>query len=160
MKSLQKKKNGRDVKHARKESNIQRGEKLSKKEHDGRRNMTNQEKHLVSIKKKEQRIQSGKISDHFPEISGITINAINYHGKRNPVIIKRVFKFVPDSYAYFVIECLRKRCENGGFDFGKIIRKIVKERKSSESGKLFCNGNNLSEDHSYILYKISIRYGK
>jgi hypothetical protein len=122
--------------------------------------MTNQEKHLISIKKKEQKIDSGKVADHFPEVSSITIHVTNYHGRKNPVVIKRVLQFFPDSYAYFVLECLRKKCVDGGFDFGKIIKKVAKEHRSSESGELDCKGNNLSKDHSYVSYKISIRYGK
>jgi len=122
--------------------------------------MTNQERHLISVKKKEQKIESGKISDRFPDVSSITIHVTNYHGRKNPVIIKRVFQFSPDSYAYFVLECLRKKCVDGGFDFGKIITKIAKGHRSSESGELACKGNNLSKDHSYISYKISIRYRK
>jgi len=122
--------------------------------------MTNQEKHLISIKKKEQKIESGRISDLFPDVSNITIHVTNYHGRKNPVVVKRIFQFFPDSYAYFVLECLRKKCVDGGFDFGKIITKIVKEHRSSESGELSCKGNSLSSDHSYILYKVAVRYRK
>jgi len=122
--------------------------------------MKNQEKHLIAVKKKEQKIESGKISDHFPEVSSITIQVTNYHGRKNPVVIKRVLQFFPDSYAYFVLECLRKRCVDGGFDFGKIVTKITRGHKSSESGELFCKGNSLSKDHSYLSYKITVRYEK
>ena len=120
--------------------------------------MTNQEKHLISIKKKEQKIESGKIADRFPGVSSITIHVTNYHGRKNPVIVKRVLEFFPDSYAYFVLECLRKKCVDGGFDFGKIISKITKGHQSSESGELICKGSNLSKDHSYILYRITVQY--
>jgi hypothetical protein len=123
-----------------------------------RRNITNQEKHLASIKKKQNQIESGKISDRFPQVSSISIEVKNFHGKEYPIVIIRTFKFLPDDYAYFNIECLRKRCIDGGFNLNRIIAKMISIHTGSKSGELYCHGNNLSRGHSYIYYDVNVKY--
>ncbi|MEW6570632.1 MAG: hypothetical protein AB1390_05600 [Nitrospirota bacterium] len=122
--------------------------------------MTNQEKYHTSIEKKQQKIVSGKISERFPGVSSITIKIKNFHGDEHPIIVLRTFKFLPDSYAYFNIGCLRKSCIDGGFNLSHIITKMISSHKYSKSGELSCCGTNLSRNHSYIHYDVDIRYEK
>ncbi len=124
------------------------------------RKMTNTEKNVVKMEKRQQKLDSGLISEHFPEVSNIIINVKNLHGKKNPITISRDFRFWPDSSAYFTLECLIKGCMNGGFDLTKAITTMIKNQKDSVEGELCCKGDNLSSDHSRIYYKISILYNK
>src|SRR4030042_2809562 len=120
--------------------------------------MTNSEKNAAKMEKRQQRLDSGLISEHFPEVSSIVINVINSYGRIKSNTVLRTLNFWPNSYAYFNIECLSKGCSDGGFDLDQVITMMVRSHKDSGEGELICDGNNLSSDHSNILYKINIRY--
>ena len=122
--------------------------------------MTNSEKNAARREKTQQKLESGLISEHFPKVSSIVIDVTNSYGKINPITVLRTLNFWPNSYAYFNIECLSKGCLDGGFDLDQVITMMVRSHKDSGEGELICDGNNLSSDHSYILYKINIRYNK
>jgi hypothetical protein len=122
--------------------------------------MTNSEKNAARREKTQQRLESGLISEHFPKVSSIVIDVTNSYGERNPITVLRTLNFWPNSYAYFNIECLSKGCLDGGYDLDQVITKMVRSHKDSGEGELICDGNNLSSDHSNILYKINIRYNK
>ena len=122
--------------------------------------MTNSEKNAARREKTQQKLESGLISEHFPKVSSIVIDVTNSYGKINPITVLRTLNFWPNSYAYFNIECLSKGCLEGGFDLDQVITMMVSTRKKSEEGELVCDGNNISFDHSNILYKINIRYNK
>jgi hypothetical protein len=122
--------------------------------------MTNSEKNAARREKSQQKLESGLISELFPKVSSIVIDVKNSYGKINPITVLRTLNFWPNSYAYFNIECLSKGCLDGGYDLDQVITKMVRSHKDSGEGELICDGNNLSSDHSNILYKINIRYNK
>jgi len=122
--------------------------------------MTNSEKNAARMEKRQQRLDSGLISEHFPKVSSIVIDMTDSYGKRNPITILRTLSFWPNSYAYFNIECLSKGCLDGGFDLNQVISMMIRSQKDSEEGELICGGNNLSSGHSNIHYKVNIRYNK
>ncbi|MBI5187535.1 MAG: hypothetical protein HZA07_00455 [Nitrospirae bacterium] len=122
--------------------------------------MTNKEKQLAKMGKKQQRLEAGLISEHFPEVSSIVINMKNYQKGINPIPIIRAFNFWPTSYAYFNIECLSRDCVDGGFDLDQVITTMIRCHKELGEGELVCDGNNLSSDHSSIHYKVTIQYNK
>src|SRR3972149_7699891 len=122
--------------------------------------MTNSEKNAARRERTHQKLESGLISEHFPKVSSIVIDVTNSYGKINPMTVLRTLNFWPNSYAYFNIECLSKGCLDGGFDLDQVIAMMVRRHKDSGEGDLICDGNNLSSDHSNILYKINIRYNK
>jgi len=122
--------------------------------------MTNSEKNAARREKSQQKLESGLISELFPKVSSIVIDVKNSYGKINPITVLRTLNFWPNSYAYFNIECLSKGCLDGGYDLDQVITKMVRSHKDSGKGELICDGNNLSSDHSNILYKINIRYNK
>lgn len=122
--------------------------------------MTNREKNVVKMEKTQQKLESGLISEHFPKVSSIVIDVTNSYGKINPITVLRTLNYWPNSYAYFNIECLSKGCRDGGFDLDQVITMMVRSHKDSREGEIICDGNNLSADHSNILYKINIRYNK
>jgi len=122
--------------------------------------MTNSEKNAARKERTQQRLESGLISEHFPKVSSIVIDVTNSYGIINPITVLRTLNFWPNSYAYFNIECLSKGCLDGGFDLDKVVAMMIGSHKNSGEGELVCDGNNLSSDHSNILYKINIRYKK
>jgi hypothetical protein len=122
--------------------------------------MTNSEKNAARREKTQQKLESGLISEHFPKVSSIVIDVTNSYGKINPITVLRTLNFWPNSYAYFNIECLSKGCLHGGFDLDQVITMMIRSHKKSEEGKLVCDGNNISLEHSNIRYIINIRYNK
>jgi len=122
--------------------------------------MTNSEKNAARREKTQQKLESGLISEHFPKVSSIVIDVTNSYGKINPITVLRTLNFWPNSYAYFNIECLSKGCLDGGYDLDQVITMMIRTCKKSGKGELVCDGNNISFEHSNILYKINIRYNK
>jgi hypothetical protein len=122
--------------------------------------ITNTEKNIAKMEKRKLKLESGLISEHYPEVASILIKIKNSYGKKNPITIARDFKFLPDSHAYFTVECLNKNCADGGFDMAKVIISMIKNRKLSGEGELNCHGTNLPSDHSHISYKLTINYKK
>lgn len=122
--------------------------------------MTNHEKNVAKMEKKQRILETGLVSEHFPEVSSIVINMTTYHKGINPIPIVRTCNFWPNSYAYFNIECLRKDCVDGGFDLNQVITTMIRCHKDSGEGELSCDGNSLSSGHSSINYKVTIQYNK
>jgi hypothetical protein len=120
--------------------------------------MTNSEKNAARREKTQQRLESGLISEHFPQVSSILINMTNSYKRMNLNTILRTFNFSPSSYAYFNIECLSEGCRDGGFDLDQVITMMIRSHKDSEEGELDCDSSNLSSDHSHIHYKVNIQY--
>ena len=120
--------------------------------------MTNSEKNAAKMEKRQQRLDSGLISEHFPEVSSIVINVINSYGRIKSITVLRTLNFWPNSYAYFNIECLSKGCRDGGFDLNQVITMMIRSHKGSGEGELMCDSSSLSSDHSHINYKVNIQY--
>ena len=120
--------------------------------------MTSREKNVAKMEKKQQRIESGLVSEHFPGVSSIVIHVTNSYKGIIPETILRTFNFWPNSYAYFNIECLSEECRDGGFDLSRIITMMIRNHKNAEEGELMCDSGNLSTDHSSIYYQISVVY--
>jgi hypothetical protein len=126
--------------------------------HFERRKMTNSERNAARRERTQQRLESGLISDHFPQVSSIVINATNSYKGINPNNILRIFNFLPNSYAYFNIECLSEGCRDGGFDLDQVITMMIRNHKDSGEGELMCESSSLSSDHSHIHYRVNIKY--
>jgi hypothetical protein len=126
--------------------------------HFERRKMTNSEKNAARRERTQQRLESGLISEHFPQVSSIVINATNSYKGINPNNILRIFNFLPSSFAYFNIECLSEGCRDGGFDLDQVITMMIRSHKDSGEGELMCDSSSLSSDHSHIHYKVNIQY--
>jgi hypothetical protein len=120
--------------------------------------MTNKEKNVAKMEKRQQRLDSGLISEHFPEVSNIVINVTNSYGRIKPITVLRTLNFWPSSYAYFNIECLSEGCLDGGYDLNQVITIMIRSHKDSGEGELVCDSSNLSSGHSRIYYKVSILY--
>jgi hypothetical protein len=120
--------------------------------------MTNSEKNAARKERVQQRLESGLISEHFPEVSSIVINMKNSYKRMNSNSILRTLNFLPSSYAYFNIECLSEGCRDGGFDLNQVIAMMIRSHKDSGEGELDCDSSSLSPGHSHIHYKVNIQY--
>jgi len=112
--------------------------------------------------KKQARLKAGILSDKFPNVSSIIIHMTYYHNSENPLLMERTVNVFPSSYAYFLMECMTKTCEEGGYKLSRIISKHIKEKKKVARGKMVCKGkiDKVAKDHAHILYEINIKYGR
>jgi len=53
---------------------------------------------------------------------------------------------------------MHDRCTNGGYDLAPVVAAMVKGRKRTTSGKLFCHGKNDAIGHASIAYEVNISY--
>lgn len=110
-------------------------------------------------KKKEmmqQRREAGSVAIHFPEVANIVINMT--YNQRGANSILRTFNFTPSSYAFFIVNCLRKDCVDGGFDLTKVIIAMIRNHRVEVKGSLSCKGTDSSTNHSDIVYEVAIQY--
>ena len=101
--------------------------------------MTNSEKKTARRERTQQRLESGLISEHFPQVSSIVIKVTNSYNGINMNDILRIFNFLPSSYAYFNIECLSESCCDGGFDLDQVITMMIRSHRDSGEGELDCD---------------------
>jgi hypothetical protein len=121
----------------------------------------NSNKNTVAIMEKKQEImqqrrESGSLLTHYPEVASIDMT-MTYNQKGAKSIL-RTFQFLPDSYAFFIINCLRKDCVDGGFDLTEVVNAMIRNRKVKAKGTLSCKGTNFPTSHSDIVYEVSIQY--
>jgi hypothetical protein len=120
----------------------------------------NNNKHTAMMERKQemmrQRVEAGSVATRFPEVTSIIMNmTYNQKGTRS---ILRTFNFTPDSYAFFLVNCLRQDCVDGGFDLTHVITTMIRNRKEDAKGTLSCKGADSSTSHSDIVYEVAIQY--
>jgi len=124
--------------------------------------MANRQDYIKKMEQKKQaRVDAGLVSERYPKVSGIVILITYYHNAENPVLMKRTINVFPSSYAYFIMECMIKDCEKGGFDLTSVVNKQIKQQKKSVKGEMVCKGktaNGNSSNHASITYEINIKY--
>jgi hypothetical protein len=120
----------------------------------------NNNKHAAMMERKQEMMQqrrdAGSIETNFPEVASIDMN-MTYNQKGTKSIL-RTFHFTPGSYAFFVVNCLRKDCVDGGFDLTQVITTMVRNHRAEVKGALSCKGTDSSTNHSDIVYEVSIQY--
>ncbi len=109
---------------------------------------------------KKRRLESGLVSERFPEVSGIVVHMTYFHKGANPILMVRKVNYWPSRHAYFNMDCMIKGCVDGGFDLTSEIIDMIKHHKKSKKGKLVCHGKSdtLSADHASIAYEITVKY--
>ena len=113
-------------------------------------------KMAAKAEKKQQRIEAGIMSELFPKVAKITLSmTYSQTGVLEP--LSRTVNFLPGSSAVFRVSCLCAECEEGGFDFNKIIKKMVVERKTASKGKINCE-NCSAPEFMDVDYNITIKY--
>jgi hypothetical protein len=120
----------------------------------------NNNKHAAMMERKQeimqQKCEAGFIATHFPEVANIVMNmTYNQKGARS---ILRTFHFTPSSYAFFIVNCLRKDCVDGGFDLTQPITSMIRNHRAEGKGTLICKGTDSSTSHSDIAYEVAIQY--
>lgn len=120
----------------------------------------NNNKHAAMMEKKQevmrQKSEAGSLATRFPEVAGIIMSmTYKQNGAKS---ILRTFHFTPDSYAFFVVNCLRQDCVDGGFDLTQVITSMIRNRKEDTKGALSCKGTDSSTSHSDIVYEVAIQY--
>ena len=112
---------------------------------------------------KQRRLESGLVSERFPEVSGMVIHMTYYQVKgANPVLMERIVNVFPTGHAYFYMECMIRDCVDGGFDLTSTIHGMIKKHKKLAKGKLICPGKTDADtsEHASIAYEIRIQYNK
>ena len=104
----------------------------------------------------QQRREAGSVATHFPEVANIIMN-MTYNQKGARAIL-RTFNFTPSSYAFFIVNCLRKDCADGGFDLTQVITTMIRNHRAGVKGVLVCKGTDPSTNHSDIVYEVSVQY--
>jgi len=104
----------------------------------------------------QQRRESGSVATHFPEVANIVMH-MTYNQKGAKSIL-RTFNFTPSSYAFFVVNCLRQDCVDGGFDLTQVITTMIRNRRVDAKGTISCEGTDSSTNHSDIAYEVAIQY--
>jgi len=120
----------------------------------------NNNKHAAMMEKKQELMQlrrdAGSVASHFPEVANIVMRMT--YNQRGAKSILRTFHFTPGSYAFFIVNCLRQDCIDGGFDLTQIITTMVRNRRMEGKGSLSCTGTDSSTNHSDIVYEVAIQY--
>ena len=101
-----------------------------------------------------QKHEAGFVSKHFPEVKSIT--AYMTYNQKETRSIHRTLHFSPQSYAFFVVTCLKSKCLDGGFDLTEVITAMVKKRREKSQGTLNCKSTNASSSPSDIVYEVII----
>ena len=101
---------------------------------------------------------SGLVSERYSGIFNIEFRMTYYRRGLNHVLMTRTLNFRPSDYAGFHMKCMHEGCLNGGYDLAPVVAAMVKGRKKSTCGKIFCHGTNNTLGHASIAYKVSIRY--
>jgi len=120
----------------------------------------NNSKHAARMERMQdimqQKRDAGSVATHFPEVANIVMNMT--YNQRGTKSILRTFHFTPNSYAFFIVNCLRQDCVDGGFDLTQVITSMIRNRRVEGKGGLICKGTDPSTSHSDIVYEVAIQY--
>ena len=130
-----------------------RGDALFEEEY-----MNRKEKAAERIERKQQKFDAGLLSARYPEVSSVVISMNYYQRNAGPAFMQRTVNFSPGSSAYFLMECMRHDCIDGGFNLDSVIKAMTDSRLESGNGELTCTGK--PSGHTRIDYNISINYNK
>jgi hypothetical protein len=103
---------------------------------------------------------TGLVSARHAGISSIEFHMTYYKRGLDAVLMKRTLCFSPDDYAGFHLKCMEDGCTDGGFDLAPVVASLVKARKTSVKGKIFCHGANHSVGHASLAYEVTVQYSK
>ena len=103
-------------------------------------------------------ISAGRVSERYSGISNIEFRMTYYRRGLNQVLMTRTLTFSPSDHAGFHLKCMHDGCMNGGYDLAPVVAAMVKNRKRSANGKIFCHGTNDTLGHASIAYQVNIKY--
>lgn len=106
-------------------------------------------------------LAAGLVSERYSGVSSIVLHMTYYQQSLlDPILMKRTLSFLPTNYACFHMKCMKEECNDGGFDLAPVVAGLVKTRKKSIKGKIFCHGTNETRGHASISYEVCIQYDK
>ncbi|MBI4688282.1 MAG: hypothetical protein HY756_10990 [Nitrospirae bacterium] len=108
------------------------------------------------IERNQERLDSGFVSKHFPDVASIVISMM--YKQKGAKLVLRTLNFSPDSYAFFKVSCLSDDCIDGGFDMSRIITSMISSHNETSKGELECDDNGPRPGHSNIVYEVAIQY--
>lgn len=101
---------------------------------------------------------AGLVSERHAEVENVEFRMTYYRRGVDPVLMTRTLSFRPCDHAGFHLSCMEDGCMNGGFDLAPVVAAMVKGRRTSASGRLFCRGTSDTIGHASIAYEVNIRY--
>lgn len=105
-------------------------------------------------------IATGLVSERHAGISSIEFHMTYYKRGMDGILMTRTLRFSPEDYAGFHLKCMEDGCTDGGFDLAPVVAGLVKSRKKSIKGKIFCHGTSHPKGHASIAYEVNILYSK
>ena len=112
---------------------------------------------------KQKKLDAGLVSERFPNVSGMEIKMTYFqrtmYSDSDKLLMLRTITVVPDSAAYFHMQCMTKECEHT-YNLLRTINGLVKNKKKKASGKIYCSGkeNGLKANHACMDYEITVKY--
>lgn len=103
-------------------------------------------------------VATGLVSEHYSGVSNIEFQMTYFQRGLSPVLMKRTLTFLPANYAGFHMKCMQDGCTDGGYDLAPVVAGLVKSRKKSVKGKIFCHGTNDTLGHASIAYEVNVQY--
>lgn len=121
-----------------------------------------QQKQAQRLALAERKLAIPLLEKRFPQISGITVRLTYYSDMTDTVLMVRTVNYFPSSSADFLMHCMIKECNNGGFNLTRKIRELIKNNKKTGKGDMLCKGGKgtLSSDHASMSYEITVQYHK
>lgn len=126
-------------------------------------NISSRKSYQDRQKMNQKKIDAGLVSEQLQGVSGIKIEMIYYrrtvHSDSDTILMLRTVNIFPESYAYFFMQCMNNKCDEG-FDMSPVIKGLVNNRKTHGTGNIHCPGKSpdLPDKHAYVNYVISITY--
>lgn len=102
----------------------------------------------------------GLVSERYAGVAGIEFHMTYYQRGLQPILMERTLSFSPANYAGFHMKCMQEGCTDGGYDLAPVVAGLVKSRRKSIKGKVFCHGTNDTLGHASIANEVNIRYHK
>jgi hypothetical protein len=105
-------------------------------------------------------VAAGLVSERYAGVSSIEFQMTYFQRGLDPVLMQRTLSFLPSNYCSFHMKCMHDGCMDGGYDLAPVVSGLVKSRKKSVKGKIFCRGTNDAHGHASIAYEVNIQYNK
>jgi hypothetical protein len=102
----------------------------------------------------------GLVSERYAGVASIEFHMTYYQRGLQPVLMERTLIFSPANYAGFHMKCMQEGCMEGGYDLAPVVAGLVKSRKKTTKGKVYCHGMNHTIGHASIAYEVNIQYHK
>lgn len=119
--------------------------------------MISKQKNAERMERKQKKAESALMAARYPEVASIVITMDYFQKNVEHRVMQRTINIFPESAAYFLMECMRQDCTNGGFNLDPVIAAMVGNRQKTGDGELSCTGDS-SLGHTRVNYRIDIAY--